>query len=327
MKKFITSILLAASLSLFTSCGEKAPESAGKNDASSPKKVIGITMMTLSNPFFVDLADAAKEEAAKHGYEVVIYSGDDAEKQAKQMKDMISQKVEAIIVAPKDTLAIGEPIKLANAAGIPVFTADTGCSDETASVVSNVMTDNYGGGKLAAQAMIKGLPAGGKILILDFKKAQSCIMRVNGFKEVIDSHNSANPNNKIEIVAELDGSGAEEVSKKSAEDQLNATPDLKGIFAINDPSALGAVVALKKANKLRDVKVIGFDGQRIGKEAILRGEIYADPIQFPREIGKLTVEQIIKYKNGEEVKPEILIETKLYFQKDAQNDPLLKEAP
>ena len=84
------------------------------------------------------------------------------------------------------------------------------------------------------------------------------------------------------------------------------------------------VVALKKANKLEDVKVVGFDGQRIGKEAILRGEIYADPIQFPQEIGRLTVQQMLAYKNGDEVKSEILIPTKLYFQEDAQKDPSLK---
>jgi len=186
------------------------------------------------------------------------------------------------------------------------------------------MTDNYGGGKLAAEAMIKGLPNGGKVLILDFKKAQSCLLRVDGFKEVVAAHNQAHPNKKIDIVAELDGSGSEEPSKKATEDQLNATPDLKGIFAINDPSALGAVVALKKANKLQDVKVVGFDGQRIGKEAILRGEIYADPIQFPQEIGRLTVQQMLAYKNGDEVQSEILIPTKLYFQEDAQKDPSLK---
>lgn len=325
MKKLLKALMLLACLGLLSSCGES--DSASSNEPQQKnKKLLGITVMTLANPFFVELAEAAKAEAEKHGYEVIILSGDDAEKQAKQMKDFISQKVDAIIVAPKNTLAIGEPIKAANAAGIPVFTADTGCTDPGAKVVSNVMTDNFGGGKLAAEAMIKGLPNGGKVLILDFKKAQSCLLRVDGFKEVLAAHNEAHPDKKIVIVAELDGAAAEEPSKKATEDQLNATPDLKGVFAINDPSALGAVVALKKANKLQDVKIIGFDGQRIGKEAILRGEIYADPIQFPTEIGKLTVQQILAYKNGDEVKSEILIATKLYYQEDAKNDPSLKTA-
>jgi ribose transport system substrate-binding protein len=324
----IAKLFFAFALVLLNGCGKQEAASNSNTGSSQAggKKLLGITVMTLANPFFVELTNAAKEEAEKHGYEVIILSGDDADKQSKQMHDFISQKADAIIVAPKDTLAIGEPIKAANKAGIPVFTADTGCSDTSAKVVCNVTTDNFGGGKLAAKAMIQGLPNGGKVLILDYKKAQSCILRVDGFKDVIAAHNKANPDKAIEIVAELDGAASEEPSKKATEDQLNSNPDLKGIFAINDPSALGAVVALKKANKLNNIKVIGFDGQLIGKQAILKGEIYADPIQFPKEIGKLTVQQMLKYKNGDEVQKEILIDTKLYFQADAQNDPNLTKA-
>jgi len=323
MRNSLHGLLLLLAL-LLSGCGETEPTNSA---STQPKKLLGITVMTLGNPFFVELANEAKAEAEKHGYEVVILSGDEADKQAKQVRDFISQKADAIIIAPKDTLGIGSPIKEANAAGIPVFTADTGCDDKSAKVVCNVMTDNYGGGKLAAEAIIEAMAGkNSKILILDYKKAQSCILRVKGFKEVIKAHNAKNPSAKINIVAELPGAAAEEPSKKATEDQLNSTPDLNGVFAINDPSALGAVVALKKAGKLKKVKVIGFDGQLIGKLAILRGEIYADPIQFPKEIGRLTVQQILKYKNGDEVKPEILIATRLYRQADAEKDAELKKA-
>ena len=313
--KTIAAALLA--LSLLAAGGCKKDAKAGK--------VIGISVMTMKNPFFVELADAAEEEAKKHGYTVIKLGGEDANNQAKQIRDFITKKVDAIILSPKDTQAIGGPIKEANAAGIPVFTADTGCSDKSAKVVCNVMTDNYGGGKLAGQAMIEALPKGGKILVLDYKEAQSCILRVKGFKEIIEAHNAEKPDARIEIVAELASKASEEPSKKAAGDTLNAHPDLAGIFAINDPAALGAVVALKKAEKLAEVKVIGFDGQLIGKEAILKGEIFADPIQFPKEIGKITVQQIIKYKAAEEVPPEILIPTKLYYKADAEKDPALKK--
>ncbi|MCM8526658.1 MAG: substrate-binding domain-containing protein [Lentisphaeraceae bacterium] len=300
----------------------------GKSDAgkeTQTKKVIAISVMTMGNPFFVELAEAAKAEAAKHGYKTIIVGGEEADNQAKQIRDFITKKVDAIIISPKDTKAIGSPIKEANAAGIPVFTADTGCTDESAKVICNVMTDNYGGGKLAAQAMIEALEnKGGKVLILDYNNAQSCQERVKGFKEIISEYNSKSPGAKIDIVAELPGQASEEPSKKATEDQLNATPDLAGVFAINDPSALGAVVALKQAGKLERVKVIGFDGQMIGKIAIKKGEIYADPIQFPKEIGAKTVQQIIAYKNGDKVESEILIPTKLYRQEDAQKDSELE---
>ena len=306
---------------LFSSCNNSQ-----QSPQSEKRKVIGISVMTMSNPFFVELANAAKEEAAKHGYDAIIYGGEEADKQAKQVRDFITQKVDAIILAPKDNLAIGGPIKEANADCIPVFTADSGCSDPTAKVICNVMTDNKGGGKLAGKAMIQALQnKGGKILILDYKEAQSCILRVDGFKDVIDEYNEKNPSAKIEIVAELAGAASEEPSKKATADTLNAHPDLAGVFSINDPSALGAVVALKQAGKLDKVKVIGFDGQLIGKQAILKGEIFADPIQFPKELGRKAVQQFIKYQNAEEVPQQILISTKLYFKEDAEKDPDLKE--
>ena len=312
---------------MLTGCGKKDTSTAdGSGNATQiKKKTIGISVMTMSNPFFVDLANAAKEEAEKNGYEVIIYGGEETDKQAKQIRDFITQKVDAIIISPKEATAIGAPIKEANAAGIPVFTADTGCADKSAKVVCNITTDNYGGGKLAGQAMIEALQGkGGKVMILDYKEAQSCRQRVKGFKEVIEEFNSKNPNAKIQIVAQLPGKAAEEPSKKATEDQMNVTPDLAGIFAINDPSALGAIVALKQANKMSQVKVIGFDGMPRGKKAILAGDMFSEPVQFPAEIGRKTVQQIIKYKDGDDVPSEILIETKLYYKADAEKDPALK---
>ena len=86
----------------------------------------------------------------------------------------------------------------------------------------------------------------------------------------------------------------------AAEDALQSQPELAGIFAINDPTALGARAALEKANKGDRVKLIGFDGQMDGKQAIKEGKIYAGPIQFPDRIGEMTVKSIIKYSEYSE---------------------------
>ena len=72
------------------------------------------------------------------------------------------------------------------------------------------------------------------------------------------------------------------------------------------------------------MKIIAFDGQPEGKQAIKDGKIFADPVQFPAKIGKTTVELIMSYFNGEEVPAEVLIPTELYTQKDGMEDPDLK---
>ncbi len=90
--------------------------------------------------------------------------------------------------------------------------------------------------------------AGGKVLVLDFKKANSCVLRVAGFKKVIDAHNKTTTG-KIEIVSELDGNGDRTKGYQSTADALQAHEDLDAIFAINDPSALGAYTAVKEAKR------------------------------------------------------------------------------
>jgi ribose transport system substrate-binding protein len=192
-------------------------------------------------------------------------------------------------------------------------------------VVSHIATDNFLGGKQAAEAMIEVLgEAGGKVVVLDFKQAESCIMRVKGFKEVVERHNQGRQSGRIEIVAELPGEGRPDQGYKCAEDALQSHPDLAAIFAINDPSALGARAALEKAGKADQVKIVGFDGQPDGKRAIREGKILADPIQFPDRIAALTVATILRYFAGEDVPAEQLIPPALYRQADARDDPEAK---
>jgi len=285
------------------------------------KGKIGLSVLTLTNPFFKVIADKMTEAGKEAGYEVVVVSGEfDSATQANQVKDFIVQKVSAIVLTPCDSKSIGTAIKEANEAGIPVFTADIKCLAPGVEVVSHIATDNYQGGKMAADAMIEALgEAGGKVAILDFKPAESCQQRVKGFKEVI----AENP--KIKIVTELPGDGQKDKGYRAAEDALQRFPDLAGIFAINDPSALGARAALEKAGKTEQVKLVGFDGQPEGKEAIRDGKIFADPIQFPDRIGEKTVEAIVKHLNGERVDAEVLIPTALYRKADGEKDPELKK--
>jgi len=166
---------------------------------------------------------------------------------------------------------------------------------------------------------------GGPIAILHFKQAESCQLRVSGFRAVIDAHN-ATAAREIDIVTELESSGAKDVGYKAMEDALQAAPNLRGVFAINDPAALGARAALEKAGKSEQVRIIGFDGQPEGKQAIRDGKIYADPIQFPDRMGVQIVDAIMRYSKGETLPPQMLIPTRLYRQADARTDPELTGA-
>ena len=323
--------LAVASVLCIVMCGcstGNAPQGDSDSPDGTDKKQVAILVQTTVNPFFLELAHAAEEELGD-GYEVTIMGGDNnADKQANQIRDLVVKKVDALLITPCNANAVGAPIRDANAAGIPVFTADTACLDADAKIESHVATDNYAGGKLAGRAMIEALGSkGGKILILDYEQAESCQQRVKGFREVIDAFNQdpGNANAQIEIVAQLPGKAEENASQQQTKDALKANRDLVGVFAINDPSALGAVAAIEEEQLQERIQVVGFDGQEIGKLAIRDGRIFADPIQFPRRMGKLSAEHIKMYFAGDEYPAVQMIEPELYYQRDALADTELAD--
>ena len=332
MKKFLT-LLPAILLSTWLGCGggkqeeSTGPQNTGVNgeNAGKSKGIIAYTPQTLSNPFFGVIGDHIRAEAEQNGYEVLIVDPDyDVKKQSDQFDDFIAKNVTAIVLVPCDRLSVGPAVQAANKAGIPVFTVDAKCAAEGVKIEGHVGTDNFQGGELAGKAMIDALgEKGGKVLILDLKRAHSCVLRVEGFKKVINAHNKK-ATGKIEVVAELDGNGDRTKGYQSTADALQAHSDLDAIFAINDPSALGAYTAVKEAKREDKIKIIGFDGQLDGKQAIKEGKIYGDPIQHPDKMGKLIVQLIVKYQSGEEIQPETLIPATLYTKAEADQDPDLK---
>jgi len=319
------SLLAIACLAVFfQGCNKPRSPEAG-TAAPAATRTIGVSLLTLENPFFKVIGDNIAAEGKQHGYEAIVVSADkDVAKQGNQVKDFIVKKASAIVLSPCDSKSIIPVIQEANAAGIPVFTVDIPCNEPGVKIVTQVATDNFGGGKEAARAMIEALgAAGGKIAVLHMPQAESCRLRVKGFREVIEDHN-ATAAAKVEIVTELESGGAKDTGYKAAEDAVQAHPDLRGIFAINDPAALGARAALERAAKADQIVIVGFDGQPEGKQAIKEGKIYADPIQFPAKMGVEVVKAIVDHSQGKDVPPETLIPTSLYRQADAASDPELK---
>jgi ribose transport system substrate-binding protein len=314
-----TALLLA--LAALGGCGRGDPKPAGT--LAAPRGTIGLSLLTLTNPFFNEIADTMRAEARRAGYDLLAVSGEfDVAKQQNQVKDFIVRRVAAIVLTPCDSKAIGPSIREANQAGIPVFTADIAAVDPGARVVAHVATDNYQGGRLAAEVMVEALGGKGAVAILDHPEVESVTLRTKGFREGIAEANRR-PDVKIEIVTALPGGGARDKSYKAAQDILQAHRDLRGIFAINDPSALGAVAALEESGRDASVRVVGFDGQPEGRKAIRDGKIYADSIQFPDRIGRETVQAIERYFAGEELPSQILVPSALYRQADAVKDPSL----
>jgi ribose transport system substrate-binding protein len=274
--------------------------------------------MDLTNPFFKLIANVMEKEAAKYGYKVVALSGQmDPAKQNNQLADFAAQGYDAVFLNPVDSKAVAEGVKKVYQAGIPVFTYDVQVQDEQAKkmIRSHIGSDNYQGGRLAAESMIKVTGDNGKIAIIGYPEVSSCILRVRGFKDYLEEHES-----KLKIVTELSGAGNRNDGYTVATDILQAHPGIVGIFAINDPSALGAYAAVVKAGKTDQITVVGFDASPAGKQAVHEKKLFDSPQQFPRRMAKGTVEAFIKYLNGEEVPKNIFIPCRHYYYEDSLKD-------
>jgi ribose transport system substrate-binding protein len=251
------------------------------------EKTIGVTLLTVQHQFYQELRAGLEEEAARHGYKLLISTAEfDSARQANQIDEFIVQKVDAMIVCPCDSRSVGASIAAANQAKIPVFTADIASNSPMGKVVAHIAPDNVAGGRAAAKLLAQAIGDQGKVVVLSHPEVASVADRVRGFKEELAAH----PN--VKLVAELSSDGKRDKAVRVMEDLLQAHGDLAGVFGINDDTALGALAAIEAAGKAGQIKIVGYDATPEARAKIKAGQIYGDVIQDPRRIGALTINAI-----------------------------------
>jgi len=275
----------------------------GHQTSQSSRKsyVVGVTLLTKSHPFYQELEAAMREAAKKHNIILNIQSAQqDMSEQQAQIENFITERVDAMVVCPVDSDTVAGAIKRANQAKIPVFTADIAANG--GDVVCHIASDNVKGGELAGEYMAKLLGGKGQIIIIDHPAVVSVQDRTKGFVKSISKYPG------IKIIARPPGEGQRTTAMDVMENMLQAHPDIKGVFAINDSTALGALAALRQA-KRNDIVIVGYDGDPEARREILAGtQLKADAVQYPRKIGATTIEIVAKYLNGEKVPKKVPIE-------------------
>ena len=291
MTRLVAVVLLACGI--ITSCGGQSTQ--------APAKTIGVTLLTRGHLFYRDLEEGLREAAKTAGYELVVTSADfDLGKQTAEIEDFVARKVDAIVVCPVDSSGVGPAIRKANAAGIPVFTADIAAQE--GEVVCHIASDNIAGGRLAGDYLAKAIGGSGAVAIIDQPVVTSVLDRVKGFREAIASHPG------IEVVADVNGQGVRDRALEAASDVLQAHPDLRGVFGINDDSALGALDAVRQF-KRAGVVIVGYDATEPAVDAIKKGEaLAADVVQYPKKIGAATIERIRDHFAGRPVPKVVPVE-------------------
>src|SRR5581483_633323 len=158
MNKGFFAVVIATAV-LAAGCSKPASNSSGETGAAAGGKTIGVSIQNREAQFYQDMENGMKSEAAKYGYALkVVDASRDNAKQQSQVEDFISQKVDAIVLTPYDSKAIGSAIVEANKANIPVFTADIANASKQGAVVAHIASNNEQGGQQAGMLMCKALP-------------------------------------------------------------------------------------------------------------------------------------------------------------------------
>lgn len=272
------------------------PDCGSPSTAPAPGQpaTIGATLLTRGHLFYRDLEDGLASAAAQRGYELVVTAAEfDLGRQTSQIEDFVARRVDVIVVCPVDSKGVGPAIRKANAAGIPVFTADIAAQE--GEVVCHVASDNVAGGRLAGEYLATRLGGKGTIAVIDQPAITSVLDRVQGFREAIAQHPG------LSIVADVNGQGVRDKSLEAASDVLQAHPELDAVFGINDDSALGALDAARQFRRDR-LLIVGYDATPPAADAIRRGtQLVADVVQDPRKIGTTTIERIADHLAGRAV--------------------------
>ncbi|HEY5257091.1 MAG TPA: substrate-binding domain-containing protein [Candidatus Baltobacteraceae bacterium] len=293
MKNVRSLLVIAVVAALAAGCSNSSQSSSSVSGGKAISKTIGVSIQNREAQFYQDMESGMKSEAAKYGYAVdVVDANRDNAKQQAQVEDFISQKVDAIVLTPYDSQAIGSAIAEANKAGIPVFTADIASTSKLGTVVSHVASDNVQGGQQAGLLICAAVKSGA-VAIVDEPEVTSVQDRVKGFRQALAQHCPG-----VTVVADVDAGGQRDTAANDVSDTLQSHPDLKGIFGINDDSALGAVTALKSAGMNGKVAVVGYDATPEARTAIAAGDMYGDAIQSPQTIGATTIDGIHAYFSG-----------------------------
>jgi len=206
-------------------------------------KAIGISMGSLGNPYFVTLADGATARAKElnPAVKVTSVSADyDLSKQFSQIDNFISSKVDLILLNAVDPSAMASAIKKARDAGIVVVAVDV----DAKGVNATVQTDNVEAGKLACQFIVDKLSGKGNVIIQNGPQVTGVTDRVKGCKAALASA----PDIKV-LSDDQDGKGSREGGLNVMQGYLTRFQKIDGLFAINDPQAIGSDLAAKQLKR------------------------------------------------------------------------------
>ena len=288
---------LAVACLVVAACGDDNGDGGGGGSSGGGSKKMTLVAGVKGDEFYITMNCGAQAEAKKQGVSLDFQGPDqfDPTLQTPIVNAVAAKKPDALLVAPTDSKAMYSPIKQVSDAGSKVVLVDT-TLDQADFAVSQIASDNEGGGRAAAKALAEQIGGKGKVFVVNVKPGISTTdLRAKGFEEeakklgltyVGVDYSNDQPDKAAAIVKA----------------QLAKNPDLKGIFATNLFSAEGAASGLREAGKQDTVKIVSFDAGPKQVKDLKDGLLQALVAQKPADIGAQGVQQAVAALDGKPTK-------------------------
>lgn len=291
---------------------DQSPTAANNNDLTDAPR-IALVMKTLTNPFFVEMEKGARRAETEFGINLIVKTiaqETSIEQQIEIIDELIQEQVDAIVIAPGDSLELIPILKKAQDAGIVVVNIDNKLDPEYSAAlglenVPFISVDNRYGAYLSAQYVSSQITTPAEAVILEgIRGAQNAEDRKQGALQAF----SENPNVTV-VATETANWKIDEAYQVTAE-LLTAHPGVEAIFCANDMMALGAIQYLQETGR-SDVLVAAYDALDEAKQAIRAGTLQATIDQQAAEQGYLGIWYALRALRGEELPTQTLVDVML----------------
>jgi ribose transport system substrate-binding protein len=323
MKHLVICIACILTALQFTACKKQDTTAASNN-----KITIAVIPKGANQVYWKSVHAGAVKAAEELGINV-IWKGpikeDDRESQIKVVEDFITRRVNGIVLAPLDDVALKPVVNEAVKQKIPVLIIDSPL--QGSNYISYVATDNYLGGAKAARRLAEVIGKQGKIIVFRFLEGSaSTELRVQGFLDTITREYP-----QIQIVSSNQRSGATaEIAYQNSENLLSSFKaqsgrlTIDGIFCPNEFTTFAMLRALQDGGYAGTVKLVGFDSSEMLVAAMKKNELHGLVLQDPINMGYLGVKTIYQYLLGQKI-PAIIDTGCEVATPENMNQPNIKE--
>ncbi|MCA8985294.1 MAG: substrate-binding domain-containing protein [Planctomycetaceae bacterium] len=292
-------------LSLLVSCVPTPNQGAGNSSERKSYRFAVIPKGT-THEFWKSVHAGARQAAEEAGNVTILWKGplleNDRNGQISVVEDFVVKQVDGIVLAPLDSQALIDSVLHATETGIPVVIFDSALADENP-IVTYVATDNYAGGKLAAETLAAAIGSRGNVILLRYNPgSESTEQREAGFLETLTRQF---PEIKVLSSDQYAGTTPESSLEKATEVLEKYRDQVDGIFAVCEPNATGTLGALRELNLTGKVKFIAFDPNGDLIDGLQKGHVQGIVLQDPVTMGYQAVKQMLAHLEGKPVEKRI----------------------